>query len=432
MGAGERMAPGMRLLLALLLAVVATAAQAAQAAQPLIAVIRFEGNKVTHAAVLRQQLTIHVGEPLNLAAVEASRQAIMNLGLFTKVTDSVKRTPAGAVVTFIVHEKLYTWLLPRLGRNVEGDISYGGELRFDNLGGLNQRLKLIVERKHVAGGGTQLRKALQYSAPRLLGSPYGVSANFNETTDVATLYSGNAQGDYEQRTRSLGLSVSRWLNRDGPNSGWNGSVGIDISRQHYQYRSGTDGLATNTQDVALSLGAGYTRVNLHRYDYRSGIEYGGGMSVGAPQIGADYFHMALTGYLRRYLPLSTPNTNLNYQLRAGYATHSSAVGPAFALGGADTLRGYSRGSVTGNVFLLANVEYLRPLFGRQRLRGVLFTDLGNAWSRRDFTPWNLQPAVGAGVRWHITWLVNVDLRVDGAYALEQRRYQFYFGTKSMF
>lgn len=422
--------PGrIQLMLALLFALVAGVAQAAP---PRIAAIRFEGNKVTHAAVLRQQLTIRVGEPLEPAAVEASRQAIMNLGLFTEVTDSVSLTPAGAVVTFTVHEKLYTWLLPRLGRNTDGDISYGGELRFDNLGGLNQRLKFIVERKQIAGGGTELRKAMQYSAPRLLGSPYGVDTSLNETMRVATLYSGNAQGDYEQRSRSLGLSVSRWLNRDGPNSGWSGSVGLDVSRQHYQYRSGTPGLAVNSQDVALSLGAGYTRVNLRRYDYRSGIEYGGGVSIGGPQIGADYYHMALSWYLRRYLPQATPDTNLNYQLRAGYAQHATAVGPSFALGGADSLRGYARGSVTGDVFLLANVEYLRPLFGRQRLRGVVFADLGNAWSHSDFAPWNLQPALGAGLRWHITWLVNVDLRVDGAYALAQRRYQFYFGTKSMF
>ncbi|MEJ2481531.1 MAG: POTRA domain-containing protein, partial [Acidihalobacter sp.] len=104
-------------------------AGAAQAEEERIAAIRFAGNEVTRDSVLRQQLTIRVGEPLDPAAVEASRQAIMNLGLFTKVTDSVEHTPKGAVVTFTVHEKLYTWLLPRLGRNTDGDISLGGELR---------------------------------------------------------------------------------------------------------------------------------------------------------------------------------------------------------------------------------------------------------------------------------------------------------------
>ena len=404
----------------------------AQAAQVRIAAIHFAGNAVTRESVLRQQLTIRVGEPLDPAAVEASRQAIMNLGLFTEVTDAVEETPDGAVVTFTVHEKLYTWLLPRLGRNTDGDISLGGELRFDNLNGLDQRLKFIVEQKNIAGGGTELRKAAEFSAPRLLGTPYGLGASFNETKRRETLYSGVQQGEYDRRTRSLGLNLSRWLNRDGPNSGWHGDAGLNISRQHYFYRSGTPGLGQSSQDVGVSLGAGYTRVNLRRYDYREGLEYGGGVSVGGPQIGADNYHFSLTGYLRRYLPLSTPNTNLNYQLRAGYSNHSAAAGAGFSLGGADSLRGYERDSVTGDVYLLANIEYLRPLFGQERLRGVLFTDLGNAWSHNDFAPWNLQPSVGAGIRWHIAWLVNVDLRVDGAYALGQKRYQFYFGTKSTF
>lgn len=409
-----------------------TLGSAARADTVRIAAIRFAGNEVTRDSVLRQQLTIRVGEPLDPAAVEASRQAIMNLGLFTKVTDSVKQAPDGAVVTYTVHEKLYTWVLPRLGRNTDGDISLGGELRFDNLNGLDQRLKFIVERKNIAGGGIELRKAVEFSAPRLLGTPYGLGASFNETKRRETLYSGAAQGEYDLRSRSLGLSLSRWLNRDGPNSGWHGDAGLNVSRQHYSYRAGTPGLGQNNQDVSVSLGAGYTRVNLRRYDYRQGLEYGGGVSVGGPQIGADYYHFSLSGYLRRYLVLSTPNTNLNYQLQAGYANHSAAVGDGFSLGGADSLRGYERGSVTGDVYLLANIEYLRPLFGRKRLRGVAFTDLGNGWSHSDFAPWNLQPSVGVGIRWHISWLVNVDLRVDGAYALGQKRYQFYFGTKSTF
>ncbi|WP_455385812.1 BamA/TamA family outer membrane protein, partial [Acidihalobacter prosperus] len=357
---------------------------AAQADEIRIAAIRFAGNEVTRESVLRQQLTIRVGEPLDPAAVETSRQAIMNLGLFTKVTDSVEQTPKGAVVTFTVHEKLYTWLLPRLGRNTDGDISLGGELRFDNLNGLDQRLKFIVEQKDIAGGGTELRKAVEFSAPRLLGTPYGLGLSLNETKRKETLYSGVEQGEYDRRNRSLALSLSRWLNRDGPNSGWHGDAGLSVSRQRYFYQSGTPGLAQNSQDVSVSLGAGYTRVNLRRYDYRDGLEYGGGASVGGPQIGADNYHFSLSGYLRRYLPMATPNTNLNYQLRAGYSNHAAAAGDGFSLGGADSLRGYERGSVTGDVYLLANVEYLRPLFGRERLRGVVFTDLGNAWSHSDF------------------------------------------------
>ncbi|AOU97011.1 hypothetical protein BI364_02430 [Acidihalobacter yilgarnensis] len=403
-------------------------------AAPVIGAIRFEGNRVTRDVVLRQQLLIRVGEPLMPSAVETSRQAIMNLGLFVRVQDRVSPMPDGRVaVIFTVKEKTYTWVLPRLGRTADGDISYGGQLEFDNVFGLDQRLKLIAEQKQIAGGGTSDQQSVEYAAARLPGSAYGFSAKLGATEQRELLYAPDgAEGVYRNRVSTLNVSLTRWLNRDGLNSGWSTGLGLGVSEIGYRYLSGRPGLAASGREVGVNTNIGYTRVRLGRYGYRQGVEYGLSLGAGGRLIGSHYSQLGVGGYYRRYRRSEGGAENLNYQLRFGFSSRTSSLGPAYTLGGADTLRGYVRDSLEGNAYVLANVEYLHPMFGRPLLRGVLFTDLGNAWYRGDSAPWRLDPAFGVGVRWHIDWLVNVDLRVDMAYAVGQRRYQVYAGSRSMF
>ncbi len=398
-----------------------------------IIAIRFVGNKITRDSVLRQQLTIHVGQPFNAAQVAASRQAIMNLGLFSSVSDSVKHTPKGVIITFIVHEKIYTWGYPLLSRDINGNISYGGQIQSDNLFGLDQTLKLVIKRNRPTNGGDQLQETLSYLAPRISGSPYNIDTNLTQTSQPQlSLGEGGDQGDYSQRTRSLGVTISRWLFRQGPSTGWSGSLGWSLSATHYQWLSGTKGLAQNSRSSGFSVGASYTDVDLHAYSYRSGEAFGTSFGFGATRRVRTYPQLSLSAYLRRYRRLSTPLTNLNYRLQAGVAWQSSALGPAYSLGGGNSLRGYQSGSIEGDAFFLANVEYLRPIFNQTRVRGVVFMDAGNAWPLQAIRPWNLYSDIGLGLRIAIPWLVKVDLRMDCAYAVGQRRYRCYFGTHNMF
>ena len=395
--------------------------------------IRFVGNRFTRDSVLRRHLTFRVGQPYDPAQVAASRQALMNLGLFSSVEDQVQRTPRGVIVVFRVHEKIYTWGLPLLSRDADGNITYGGQIQSDNLFGLDQTLKLSIKRERLTAGGSQRQQTLDYAAPHVAGSPYDIDTHLNQTLQPRLdVTSGTAQGVYRQRSRSWSLGVSRWLIRQGPGHGWSGSVGVSVSATRYRWLSGTPGLAADRRSAGVSLGVGYTDVNQHAYGYRSGQAYGADLGLGVTRIGRDYPQLSLSGYLRRYRRLTRPYTNFNYRLQGGIAWQSGAVGAAYSLGGSSSLRGYRSGSISGDAFFLANVEYLQPLPGQTRLRGVAFMDVGNAWPLQRIQPWRLESDLGLGLRWNITWLVNVDLRVDCAYALGQRRYQCYFGTHNMF
>jgi hypothetical protein len=85
----------------------------------------------------------------------------------------------------------------------------------------------------------------------------------------------------------------------------------------------------------------------------------------------------------------------------------------FALGGANTLRGYSLKTFVGDDVVLTTVE------GRLRLRGrapaiVGFYDGGAAWTA-GMTGEGWRDDVGVGLEWPTTGLIRA--RVDGAYAL---------------
>lgn len=401
---------------------------------PLIGAISFKGNQVTRNRVLRQQLLIKVGQPLVPAAVEASRQAIMNLGLFVRVQDHIEpMSDHRVMVVFTVKEKTYTWALPRLGRTPDGDISYGGQIEFDNLYGLNQRLKLVVEQKQIAGGGVSDQQSIEYSTPRFPGTALGFSTKISHSAQRELLYAPDGTaGEYRNDALNLNAAITQWLNQEGPNSGWSGTVGMGASLDDYQYLSGAPGLASSGRTVGVNSGIDYTNVALGEYGYRRGVAYGLGVGLAGRFLGGDYNQIGVSGYYRGYRHLGGKFANLNYRLQFGYSSRSTLSGAAYTLGGADSLRGYVRNSLEGNIFVLANIEYLHPVFGNPVLRGVLFTDVGNAWYRGNADPWQLEPSLGVGLRWHIDWLVNVNLRVDAAYALGQKRYQIYVGSRSMF
>ncbi|MHB8414425.1 MAG: POTRA domain-containing protein, partial [Acidiferrobacteraceae bacterium] len=70
-----------------------------------IVAIRFVGNKVTRPSVMLQEMTIHVGDPVDRRKIAASRQAIMNLGLFKSVHTKLLPTKNGKILQVAVKVK---------------------------------------------------------------------------------------------------------------------------------------------------------------------------------------------------------------------------------------------------------------------------------------------------------------------------------------
>lgn len=422
------MAPYLPGLLCLCLLALAVPARAAD----VITEIRFVGNQVTRPQILLQEMSIHVRDPVDPARIAASRQAIMNLGLFSAVSTKLLPDPrGGSILQITVKEKYYLLPIPRANRNADGDISYGGELRWDNVAGLNQQLDVIYSIGLPAGSESRTHDVtVNYSYPRLAGTPYNLDLNGRRLTEY--LFPGDpADSQYNHDMKTAGFLLSRYLTQAGPSQGWRVGGGVSWSENLYRLRSGTPGLYTDTQSTTINTIVDNTDVKDHIYS-RNGYSYGYQVSWAPALLNSDTY-LQQQAYWRNYMPIGQrAYQSLYTQVRFGVST--GFTGTPYLLGGSDSLRGYPRGSIAGKSFAVANIEFLSPLRSSMpALRGVVFADVGNAYSDdRVVDVRNLKTSVGIGLRVALKWFVKIQLRLDYAYAVDAHTRKAYAGTKDAF
>ncbi len=410
----------------------------ALAAPGLISAIRFKGNEITREAILRQELLLKPGDAARPEAVERDRRALMNLGLFKWVRSELRDDGAGGVeLLFSMEEKFYFLPIPRLDAKTDGSFAYGMELSLDNVGGLNQRLKL-VHRRHDAIDATEpqrIESELSYSYPRLLGTRYALSMGFTRTATeiIESDAAGAVTAEYDYQYHATSVGVSRWLGSDGTSSGWRLGTGMVHREQFFNHTFGTPGLYEGSQALGVTYSIGHYAVDNLRYR-RIGHQYGVSGELGLPMLGSDHSYNRSQLFYRRYHPLDDDRPrNLNAQLRLGAANGLLFGNTAFSIGGSDSLRGHDSGALSGNAYLLLNLEYRHPLSGYPQLRGVLFSDIGNAWPgvmEMDIT--DLVSDVGIGLRWKVQSFVNMELTVDVGYDPLSGKHKVFAGSSGSF
>ncbi|EHQ51461.1 surface antigen variable number repeat-containing protein [Ectothiorhodospira sp. PHS-1] len=398
--------------------------------------IRFEGRRITRESVLLQEIVLGAGDVLDVRQLERDRQAIMNLGLFKSVTTRTEEEGGEVRVTYLLEEKYYLFPLPRLSRTSDGDLRFGGELRFDNLLGLNQELRILAEWEDAGNDTTEEESrtlSVDYDIPRLPWTAWGLGISLK---DQYTLESESDDGEYgahREDARQVGLSISRWLDRRGPSAGWRAGLGVSWDSRRYRAREEGVPIPRDGEDVSWSGSLTFSEVN-DLGVRREGVAYGARFSWGSDVLGAGRSHQRLDLFYRAYRPLrDDPLTaNLNYQARFGIASGTPFGDEAYALGGGGNLRGYPRDYREGDVFMLLNVEYLRPVMGNTALRGVGFMDLGGVWARDDIDLSDIHGSAGLGMRVNLRWFVRTHLRLDYGYAFTTGETRVYAGTSHTF
>jgi outer membrane protein assembly factor BamA len=389
-----------------------------------ISEIRFEGNAVTREKVLRQELLLREGDEADAQRIEASRQAMMNLGLFKTVTSRLEEDGVARRLVFAVEERYYLLPIPLLGASPEEDkFNYGIELRHDNVMGLNQRLKLIYEQKESLDSTVPSKRVLsvKYSIPRLIGTPFQLALNGKrssekviELDDTGTVTTGT----YQQNVTSGGFFLSRWVKPRWISQGWIAGAGLGVTEKSYRQQTGSALSYHDSQSLALNTGISYEQVEQHPY-HRAGTIYGYTLSVAEPALGSDYNYTRHWLHYIRYQPLASGSANINSQFRLGLANGRAFDTPTYSIGNSALLRGYENDFAEGDAVLLLNVEYHHHLSGYPQLRGVLFADAGNAWeSPLDIKLDDLPVGVGFGMRWRVQSFVDLTLRMDYARALQ--------------
>ena len=411
---------------------------AAPATAPdVIVAIEFMGNKVTREKILRQEMTIKEGDPADPVHIEISRQAIMDLGLFTSVRAHLEPSEGGVLLRIVVKEKYFILPVPKLNRDDDNNFSYGAEISFDNLSGLNQKLKMRYEAEDSTevSGGKVMTSLLSYSYPRVLGGPWTLGVEISKTRAPVENTVGSTLQLYEREAWTTSVQASRWLNDSGPSHGWQVGSGLVWRRNMYDSDFTQTDPYRDAQAVGFSGVVQFVDVRDLLYS-RSGMEYGYSGELGAPALGSDTHYTRHDFFYRRYISFPDRlHENVDLQMRLGLSSGDifASDTEAYTLGGSKTLRGYATGSFLGNSYILLNVQYLRPLFGYYELRGAVFLDVGNTYpSNTELHLADLKWDIGVGFRWRLKSFVKIDLRVDAAYAHDIGEWRYFAGTKEIF
>lgn len=392
--------------------------------EPRIVAIRIIGNDVTQARIIEQEMAVAIGDAASSQALADSRQAVQDLGLFRSVQISQEPADGGVAVLVHVREKRFFLPIPRLDTSSDLDYTYGAQLRWSNVWGLNHRLTAYVEE-------TKYRKdrnldsarsaRLSYLAPYIGGSDYslGVTA---ERTEQITLNRRNPgpEGDntFDETLHQLEILGLRSFNPTRPRRGW--TLGTGLFWQHQQ----ADGPLAPPSDGRATAAVGIARYDDMRFNVYSDtgqqLDLRAEMAVNG--LGSDYGYERLEATWRHYRAIGkAPHQSAHLIAAGGVLTGGPRSRNTFSMGGSSRMRGYDSDYIEGDSYWYLAGEYLRPVRWNW-LRVLAVAELGGArrnvfQAQPDQSDRSLFASVGLGFRARITWFVDIDLELGVAMPL---------------
>ena len=188
-----------------------------------------EGNKKTRSGIIEQEMLLKVGDEITQLAMDQSRQAIMDLGLFRRVKILQEQEADITRLVVTVKEKKHDWyILPRVDRNADGDISLGMNFRAQNFNGLNQTVKLTPAYKKFNDATTDELYGIswKFSYPRIVGTQYSAYNYITVAQSVLDDERDGLEGSYDRTEYLFGIGVGRWLSKSGISNGLHVSLGV--------------------------------------------------------------------------------------------------------------------------------------------------------------------------------------------------------------
>lgn len=387
-------------------------AAGAAAPWPVIRGIVFSGNDITRPQTMLREITVHEGDAADPAKVEASRQAIQDLGLFRSVTVQRIPVPGGVRLVFTVREKFPVLPVPRVEGNGSGEYGYGAQLRWNNLWGLNHTLTVQAMRRHYQDPDKTANNVLQlgYGIPFLGSSPYGLSAALRLSNQNSLDTQGRA---YHETFQNLQLIGSYALAHEHPSNGWSLAAGLGWQRD-----APSGAFAPHPPSYALGPVFGATLNELHYLIYsEEGQRFRVGTQFSLDGAAANYSSSATSlSYRQDWHVGSTPHQTVELLTGGGFYL-GGAEGHRhdfYSLGGTRTLRGYTSSFSEGDYGYYAGSFWLRPV-GRDWLRLMVMAEAGNTYDgTRQVGRSPVYASVGLGLRLRVNWLVNLELEAGVA------------------
>jgi len=415
-----------------------------------------KGNKKTKDYVVLREIRLKKGEPFNSQLARRSMQRIYNLGYFEDV--NVRLNPGrepNAVEMEISVVEMNTGTFG-IGAGYSDADGFIGMVTIGdkNFRGTGDSIQLRWE----FGGEDNANYDFTYTKPwidsketKAMLNLYDLTheyADYDRDGHEIARYDKKRVGQELQLSRKEGEFISNYITLKHRDDKYD-EPDDDYSRQYYEtsfdkYISGVDengnpyptrwnkykgawpatAKERREENFGETRSIAYSRVFDSRdniYDPHSGkrnsytIEWAG--------LGGD-FDFTKFSIDHRYYWKQAKNI-IALDVAAGYASGDMPLSQRFAVGGGDTLRGYEDDQFKGNSMLRASLEYRIPII--KQLQGVLFTDYGYAWDKRDedkFDLGKMKLGYGLGVR------VNSPLgpiKLDYGIGEDDHRWHFSFG-----
>lgn len=370
----------------------------------------------TRRFVITREVEQKPGDIFNRTKAERDLKRVFGLGIFEDVRLALEpgtTDPRKARVIVNVIEKNTGSLAAGAGLSsatgLFGTVSYQQQ----NLGGRNQKLGAEVQI-----GERQNLFDVSFTDPWIKGDPYRTSYTINafRRRSISVIFDGGEQevrlpNDDRPRINRTGggINFTRPLSRDPfANAEWTASVGFQYQRiaitDRKSRRESEDELgnrlsfSNSGSDDLTTLQAGAVRDrrndplrptsgSLLRFGVEQSIPVGSG-SILMNRLRASYsFYLPV-----KYTNFTPGPQTLAFSFKAGTIFGDLPPYEAFALGGANSVRGYNEGDMgAGRTFLEGTVEYRFPIISF--IGGALFVDAGT-----DFGTGKDVPGDPAGVR----------------------------------
>jgi outer membrane protein assembly factor BamA len=378
--------------------------------------VAYVGNKKTQSRLLDDQLGLIFPIELTPAEVEAAAQTLMNLGLF----ESVTAVADGETLQFTVEEKSYLLAYPRLSLNGDGESSYGVTGVWDNLHGLNHKMKVTLRQSKVkeVERDTENRFTLSYQAPAVLRSSWNLGGSLDIGNSFITQDPADGGQEFDESRLRLEANLGRRLENSDLVNG--ASISGQFGYWMIDRRADVDDISELESDGTLYVGvvAAYRQIEFRLYS-EYGRTAGYRLDLSVPTA-PDSFHFVehvihATWQLHGYKSL--PHHNLNFRAEARVFTGGPPATAAYDFGNS-VVRGIGKGEIDGNLSLSSGVEYLAPFTHSNSLRWLAFADVGAVVDHYDDIRLDdLNMSIGGGIRWRPSWFVSVELEIAIAYLL---------------
>lgn len=415
------------------------------------------GNKKTKDYVILREFNQKKGQPFNKFLVRRSVEKVYNLGYFDDVNVRLLEgsTPDKVVIEIDVLEHKTGTITFGAGYSDSDGFVGIVEVGEDNLRGTGDKIKV-----HWEFGGTAGYKnySVSYLRPWIDSKGTSLGLTIFDREDTYTDY--NSDGDeisqYVKTQKGINVSLGRqtgeytrdyvtletrkdgWKFDEDENSGYNYAAGPGTGTA--EEKAAYPGYSWDNGDYDFA-GKNYIENNFGRtnsvswqkvydsrdniYDPKRGKRVSATVQWAGHGLGGDFDYYKFTGEYRNYKAIGN-NQVIAFRARLGWAQGDVPYNALYTLGGADTLRGFEDDQFRGKKMYNATLEYRVPIFNK--VTGVLFTDMGDAWDAPNVTWYDgdksFNISVGAGVR--ISTPIG-PIRLDYGVSKDDNKFHFSFG-----